>query len=337
MPSCIKLFRSCRAYLPAGIFLCALVVFTANCGKSDRSASRAENDQNRKLSIFYTCDTRGNLKPCECKDGDAGGVARRMTALEAMQDGDQILVDAGDVAGGGRSWEISDYVMLLMAYDVMGYHAVNLGAREAAIPVSSLKEIASRHPYLVSANLADADGLLIAEPYRIITLTNGLRIGVMGVVDDRIPSSQLGEGVQVLSLDDAVIKHMSALIDQSDLVVLLAFVDDQRLNELASVFFEVDVLIGGKVSQPQSQPEKINRTQVVRMTDQGKHIGRLDIEVTGGEVTGTTADTTYLNHEIPDASVMEPIVKLFESSLKGNNRADQFIKSEPGLKSLGDD
>lgn len=337
MPSCIKSFRSCRACFPVGILLCVFAVFTAGCGKSDRDKSGTVNDENRKLSIFYTCDTRGNLKPCECKDGDAGGVARRMTALESMQKGDHILVDAGDVAGGGKSWEISDYAMLLTAYDVMGYHAVNLGEREAAIPLPSLKEFASGHPYLISANLAGSDGHLIADPYRVITLTNGFRVGVMGVVDDRIPSTQLGEGVQVLSLEDTVIKHMAELVSRSDLVVMLAFVDEQRLHELASVFFEVDVLIGGKVSQPQPLPDKVNRTQVVRMTDQGKHIGRLDIEVMNGEVIGTSADITYLNHEIPDAAVMAPIVTLFESSLQGNGRTDQFIKSEPGLKSLGDD
>lgn len=319
------------------MLLLALVLFTAGCGKRENNPSGLQNNQSQTLSIFYTCDTRGNLKPCECKEGDAGGVARRMTALEAMRDGDYLLVDAGDVAGGGRSWEISDYAMLLMAYDVMGYHAVNLGAREAAIPATSLKEFASRHPYLVSANLADADGQLIAAPYRIVTLTNGFQVGVMGVVDDRIPTSQLGEGVQVLSLDDAVIKHMAALSGRCDIVIMLAFVDDLRLNELASVFFEVDVMIGGKVSQPQPQPEIINRSLVVRMTDQGKHLGRLDVEVRGDELVETASDIAYLNHEIPDAEKMAPIVSLFEASLKGNGRADQFIKSEPGLKSLRDD
>jgi 2',3'-cyclic-nucleotide 2'-phosphodiesterase (5'-nucleotidase family) len=315
----------------------ALAMTMTGCGKSDREAARAEREPTGKVSILYTCDTRGNVKPCDCKDGDAGGVSRRMTALNSLRNGDPILLDAGDVAGGGRSWEIADYALLLMAYDVMDYHAVNLGAREASIPAGALKEMVSRHPYLLSANVADADGQLIADPYRIITLTNGIRVGVMGVVDDRLPSNRLGEGIQILPLDDAIIKHMPGLAGRSDLVVMLAFVDDQRLHELANLYFEVDVLIGGKVTQPQSQPDKINRTHVVRMTDQGKYVGRLDVELTDGEVTGTTGDTTYLNHEIPDAAAMAPIISLYESSMQEKGRTNEFLLSEPGLQSLGGD
>jgi len=319
---------------PTCLVLLITGALNQGCGRNDSGQSRSTESRTGTVSIFYTCDTRGNLKPCECKEGDAGGMARRMTMLEALRQNDHLLVDAGDVAAGGRSWEIQDYALLLQAYDVMGYHVVNLGAREAAIPSETLKSLAENHPYLISANLAAADGRLITEPYRIITLSSGLRIGVLGVVDDRIPSRQLGEGIRILPIEDAVVRHLAQLDKQCDMVVMLALVDDARLQELANVYFELDVLIGGQVVQPMSRPEKINRSLVVTMTDQGKHLGRLDLEVTDGNVTATSSDSAYLGPNVPDAAIMAPLIEMFDKSLKESGRSETKMKPEPGLQTL---
>ena len=85
------------------------------------------------FSIFYTCDTSGHIEPCGCVGGMAGGISRRQTYLSQTHPMDYLLVDAGDVTAGYRPWELLELEYILKGYDDMGYHAVNIGHREALI------------------------------------------------------------------------------------------------------------------------------------------------------------------------------------------------------------
>ena len=186
-PSLLRV--ACRApwAWPALAALTALVL--AGCGGQETRTPGIPPDT---LSIFYTCDTRGHIEPCGCASGQAGGIARRMTFLHEQAGGAHLLVDAGDVTAGPRNWEVFEMEYILKGYAAMGYHAVNAGHREASLGAERLLELGERYPFFVSANVLDADGDPLFPPYRFVDFDRGFRVGILGVMDDRIDPEDRG-------------------------------------------------------------------------------------------------------------------------------------------------
>src|SRR6266511_3883993 len=217
-----------RAFL---VFLALLVAVSVWVGCRKQSAEpAAASPSPRSLTVFYSCDTRGHIDPCGCSTGMAGGIARRKTFLDSRPRGPHLLVDAGDVTAGARAWEILELEYLLKGYEQMGYHEVN-----------------ARFGTLVSANLVDETGTLLLAPYRVVSLADGSKAGILGILDDRIAPSELGRGLRILPPQDAIARFLPELKKQAGFILVLAFADEERMKEIAERFFELNLIVGGKV------------------------------------------------------------------------------------------
>ena len=62
---------------------------------------------------------------------------------------------------------------------------------------------------------------------------------------------------------------------QADFLILLAFTDESTLGKLADSFFELDVILGGKVSQPSQELRKQNRSYIYFTTNESRAVGVL--------------------------------------------------------------
>lgn len=267
------------------------------------------------LSILYTCDTRGHIEPCGCASGQAGGIARRMTYMRDNVSGPAILVDAGDVTAGPRNWEVFEMEYILKGYVAMGYDAVNAGHREASLGKAKLQELNTEYDLFVSANLLDESGQTVLPPYRVVELDNGYRIGILGVMDDRIDAEDRGEGLIAAPPIDAVGKYLPEVVKQSDFIVVLAYAEEDLMRSLAEQFYELDVIVGGRVLQPTRDPIKVNQSRLVYITDKGKAIGRLDIafDAEGDQVFSN--DIHMLLDDIVDDPEITEIVDEFKLRL----------------------
>ena len=288
------------------------------------------------LTILYTCDTRGHLEPCACSGGHEGGVARRATSLARQQTGARLLVDAGDVTAGPREWERLELQSLLAAYQVMKYDAVNAGDREASLDVDGLRESGRQCAQLISANLVDTNGLPVLPPYTITRLANGSRAGILGVLDDRAPVANIGRGLRVTPPQDAIARYLPELKQKADILVLLAFMNEEAMKELAARFYEFRVVIGGRVAQASAQPLLVNRSLLVFITDKGKRIGRLDLAFDAAGSCTATNDIITLNDSIPDDPQMEALVEDFRAQQKARGfPTGPRAEDDEGLSLIG--
>ena len=79
----------------------------------------------QSLTVLYTCDTRGNVRACDCEGGSAGGLARRLTFVTQNTTPGGLLVDAGNNAAGPRDWEQTDFAYLLRGFEYL--HIFSIG------------------------------------------------------------------------------------------------------------------------------------------------------------------------------------------------------------------
>ena len=155
------------------------------------------------LSIVGTTDLHGRVFPSDGQGGVAqlGGYLRNLRAARALDGGAVLLLDAGDSFQGGIESNLSEGVLVVDAYNALGYDALAIGNHEfdygALDTVSgdgappdmrgALKAAAARarFPFLAANLIDEATGHPVAWPnVRPSTLvdTASLRVGIVGVM-----------------------------------------------------------------------------------------------------------------------------------------------------------
>ena len=318
--------RSCIQYLLGNnairLFVLTVVSIVTSCGDKtgvddpDQKTSVAPPDS---ISVFYTCDTRGHINPCNCTAGVAGGLARRKTFIAQQQQGDSLIVDAGNNTAGTRAWELLELDYILRGYKEIGYDAVNIGAREAELPVAKLHELAKTYPFMISANVLGADGKPIFSEYKIVTMKSGYRAAVIGVLDDTLLPDEIGEGVKIAPPEQAIAAVLSKAKTEADFIVLLAFANEQAMKSIADQFYEIDAIIGGDVEQPSGEAVTANKSTLVYVTDKGKSVGKLDLRYIGGQYVAERNTVTMLMENIADDTKIAALVNELRQKQVENN------------------
>ena len=257
------------------------------------------------LPVYFTCDTRGRLEPCGCFVGQFGGLTRLKTVLDAEASTNALRVDVGDAIDGNEDYEFMEYRYMLRAFAAMHYDVLNIGGREARFTAAQLQEIRQTSPVpILSANLLDKKtGQAIFDGYRVVQ-RGRYRIGLIGVLDPHGLPEDLGGGLAVGEMGPAIERSLAALRGKTDLIVLLAFTDEAGLARLADQFFECQVILGGRVSQPAQELTKSNRSLVYFVTNESRALGILRLLLQAGSpVAATNHEIRFLRDNIPqDAS-----------------------------------
>jgi len=273
---------------------------------------------NGTLTLFVTGDTRGYLEPCGCRRDQAGGLPARMTLIRQEAFSDYLLVDVGNLTSGGRIYELLKLNYLLRGLSQMGYHALNLGRREAGLDRDTLANIIqeSRAPF-VSCNVLDrTNSNPLAEPYRVFTV-GGVRVGITGVTE--VPDEEVGPGVMVRPAAEALAQTLPQMKQICHFVIVLAFAPTETLKAIAARFHEIDCLLGGDVSQSSEHAERLNRAVCFNVTDKGKVLGKLTFRRNdrGLELTSSTA--LKVKDSIRPAPEMIALLSAYRNELRERN------------------
>jgi hypothetical protein len=225
------------------------------------------------LAVVLSGDTAGWIAPCGCASNQSGGLARRATYLGQVRG--QSAVIAADVGGAVRGTSPYDRVKLeaiLRGEALMGVAAHNIGAAEARFSPDFLRKLSAGNGVpLVSANVRDRrDGRLVAEPLRIVTAA-GRCVALVGVLSQRYATPEL----DVAPPREAVLDALRAAAGRYDAAIVLAYLPEDELRQLAEDLPEADVVAGGPTGQPIA-PHQLGPTLLVSATNMGKFVVRLD-------------------------------------------------------------
>jgi len=321
--------------------LAAFVAFLlTGCGGSSSATNPAPDQAAGKplaaFEVFYTCDTRGHIYPCECTGGHAGGITRRAAFIKAQRSGPALLVDAGNNTAGVRDWEQIALRHLLEAKQQMGYHAVNLGHNDARLDAATLRQLGTKHPMLISANLVDeGTSTPVLPPYRVVEL-EGHRIGILGVMSEDMEG--LGEGLRIESPAGAIALYLDELGGKCDTMVCLYYADELALEDLADQFYEFALIVGGKVGQASNKAITSNSSVIVFNSDKGKNMGHLTLQASPEQGwTAVTNTITTLYTDLPEDSSFQGILDAFEQEMGAGNFDTEKTKTDDaeGLQTIG--
>jgi hypothetical protein len=226
----------------------------------------------KPLVVLASGDTAGWIVPCGCTSNQSGGLPRRAKYLEELRSrAEVVVVDVGGAPGGRSPYDRLKFEAILQGEIAMGIAAHNIGAGEAAMGGDYLKEVARRLGVaFVSANVSTVHGEPLGEPLRIVEVA-AQRVAVVGVLSPRYSTPAL----PVASPREAVLDALRRAAGQYDSAVVLAYLPEEELRQLAESLPEVDVVVGGPTGQPVA-PKPRGPTTLAAATRQGKFLVRLD-------------------------------------------------------------
>lgn len=231
-----------------------------------------------------------------------------------------LLLSAGDNRTGNPisdEYPESSYPMTALM-NFAGFDASTVGNHEFDASIYGFrKQVHHSHfPYL-AANIQMADSLgFQVQPYKIFTLPNGVRVGVLGLgqvgVNGKADSHPDNlTGVTFIPVKDAIKKYIKIVRKQCDVLVLLShngFDEDVKVAEE----FDADLIIGGH-----SHTLLVNGVDkygelITQVEDKLRHMNLTTVQLEGKKVV--SKKTKLLNVKTSGKnSVAEKMVKEFSS------------------------
>src|SRR4029434_5205739 len=140
---------------------------------------------------------------------------------------------------------------------------------------------------------------------------------IVGVLDPRGTSETLGSGLVVERMETVLGSLLPQLKSQADFIVLLAFTDEAAMHALAREFYELDVILGGNVSQPAQHVEHENRSIIFYVTNESRAVGSLPLKLHAPhKVEMHDAEVKLVSDRIPEATSMRQLAIEYRDEIR---------------------
>lgn len=268
--------------------------------------ARAE-DQPKKtvLTILHTNDWHGNAFAERRARGNeknpplTGGVVACAAAVAKIRDerpGAVLVLDAGDLISGHPAASFVDdgvtgaaFVKLwsMIGYDawVPGNHDLDHGPANLRATIGLVK------PAAICANLMKPDGsgpAVPTVPYKVFEVA-GVKVGVVGLTTGDLakllPAKDL-EGVVDVAPEEAARPLVKELRGKVQVLVALTHLGLDFDKALAKHVPGFDAIVGGHSHTRLTKADVEGSTVIVQAGARGRELGRLDLTIEGGRVTG---------------------------------------------------
>ena len=263
------------------------------------------SEKTQDVTVFVSGDTAGWITPCGCTSNQSGGLARRATLIRQAGDTAPVLVaDVGGAVTGDSPYDLVKLRAILSGQMKMGLDVFNLGGPETQFTAEQLRDLKDdlKVPF-VSANLRDADN----QPVATASLEferGGQKILVTGIVDPKYVGADLQATDPYRSVYD-VIKETDA-----DRIIVLAYMEESELRDLAKKLPDVDAVLGGPTGQV-IPPAMIGHVLVSSSTNKGKFILEMNLPAAGN----ASADVIEVSSDIDESAEQQNNLKEFYTRL----------------------
>lgn len=237
--------------------------------------------QPRPVTILHTNDLHARLLPLE---NGRGGFAELAATIRSQRQGCAwcLLVNAGDLVQGSPVSTIYKGMPVYRIANLFGFDAATIGNHDWDYGWQRLREFIKTAKYpMVSANIVDDGGRLLARRPFVVRKVNGVRVAVIGAITEDLktlttPGLRGPWHAEALMAD--VQRVASEAGRKADLLVLLAHVSEAEEKALVASRLPVPVMITGHSHRGLHSALQGNGHVLVRVRAYGAELGRLDLQ-----------------------------------------------------------
>jgi hypothetical protein len=85
------------------------------------------------VTIFFTGNELGSMRPCGCSGGQLGGLDRRYAVLNAVGPQNRLIIDTGSLVSESTEQNLIKFNIIVQAFAQLGYDVVNLTEQDILI------------------------------------------------------------------------------------------------------------------------------------------------------------------------------------------------------------
>ncbi|MFA5862635.1 MAG: 5'-nucleotidase C-terminal domain-containing protein, partial [Candidatus Thermoplasmatota archaeon] len=306
----------------------------AGSGIFKKSKSRQDNGNRRggevlgsgKLTILQINDTHGYLEEHQEMFWDAGKVRHKklggyakiagyfkQVRLERGADA-VIALDNGDTLHGTFPAVNSKGEAFIKPLNRLGLDAWTIHWDIIYGP-EQLKVLTGKLDYpLLAVNGYREETNESAFQPSLVVKRGGIKVGIIGIaayIIDKAFPKRVSTGLRfTLGKDElpAQIHHLRET-EGVDLIVVLSHLGFAQDYKLATEVDGIDILLSGHTHNRMYQPAVINGATIIQSGCHASFVGRLDVEVTDGKISGVSHELVELNDNVESDAEMAAIVE----------------------------
>lgn len=193
----------------------------------------------------------------------------------------------------------------------MGYDALTIGRRElleGPEMIAHIKELADFA--VIGTNFRSEQVPL--KPYELFT-RNGIRIAVLGVV---APSPGIDPALHIDEPETIVRDQLKRIADESDVIVLVSQLPDDRTRNLIAAVPGLDIVISLQDKSP-NEGETIGETLLVSPGQKGENVGVVDLvwDANNKRITKMTPKMYALDQTVVPDPAINDLVRGFNTKV----------------------
>ncbi len=276
-----------------------------------------------KFAIIMTSDLQSQIAPFEMKVGEeiseVGGLARVSTAVgnaaekadyyTVLSSGDDIIAPLLNVFGG---------VPEMRCMTIAGYSGVCPGNHEfdrgADVYANAIKSAGFQ---IVSANMDFENEYLQSRIHDYYRWTTGkYKIHVFGLMTPDFDRLTKSDGVEINRDFIGVAKEQVEIAnrDGCDMIIAITHLGANLDRELAEAVQDIDIIVGGHSHE--FVYEKIGKTIIIQDGAGGSHLGVLNFDFDGEEISNERWETVLLDSTVGANPQIDSIVDYYMSVLQ---------------------
>jgi hypothetical protein len=106
-------------------------VLCVSCGSDVATGPSAETPSKiESLTVFFTGNVLGELKPCGCSGGQLGGLSRRAVIFNRISKDKRLIIDTGSLVESQGEQDVIKYNITLQALKELDYDLVSLSEKD---------------------------------------------------------------------------------------------------------------------------------------------------------------------------------------------------------------
>lgn len=234
----------------------------------------------RNLTILHTNDLHARLTP---NDSGLGGFAYLRAMIEQQRAGCNscLLLNGGDLVQGTPVSTIFKGVPVYSLANRFGFDASVLGNHDFDYGWQLVEEFRRKAKFpILSANVVDGSGRLIADKPYLIKKVNGIRVAILGITMGSLASYSMPQLLgpwHAQPVVPAIAKYAAELEGKYDLLVVLSHLE--RGEEKQVLETGAQVIIAGHVHTGLESAAEKNGRVLAYVKGYGVELGRLDLQV----------------------------------------------------------
>lgn len=182
----------------------------------------------KDLKIYFTSDLHGYVYPTDYVGRNEKNIGLLNIINHFNKDGNTLIIDGGDTIQGSPftnylSNSEFDIHPIATIMNTGGYDFITLGNHDFNYGKEYLKKYLNNlNANCLCTNVIDKTNELPILPYKIKTIENGLKVGLMGFTTDFITRWERPENIEnidIIDTFDSIKKHYDTVKEQCDVII----------------------------------------------------------------------------------------------------------------------